>query len=1148
MQKARNINPYSILLMGILLLLMVSPAMAQTTSDMFTPVKQDMSLNILSQMFGDLVTKANGGTNPYVNNGMWLGTGLDPFQYALKFFNMICLSVGGLLAAYTLAIGAVNTAHEGVLLGKELNNPAFWIRTATGAALISPIWNGYCLLQVIVMWFIIASVGIADTTWKAWFGYNEKLVLSESGWLKDSNAPNGSVKDLYSLKMPSPQAAEVVYKAFEGYVCLYGLASEKVDDKVSADRANNTVAQQKNWAIDTEIQQSAQNAAGETKVLMPANAESEGINTGFFAAGTYGTNKTLETLEQETHTKNQDIATQNNENVKNAWNQSVSANVSEQKLHNAAVGMFTANGLKYSGTGTFIFGVSGNKVGADNKGKLTASNVRTGDNNNNSTQSAACGAIDFTKVSGSTAQQKIYDVAMKTEIGAKMADGTKETLQRSVTNQSNTIYKSRVSQDDEATILAVYRELYAEMQDDIRKVALTYVNKINTDARFAKWTDSDPNSNERYALNEDTKNQALIAANEELAVIYSNFEQKLIEKIHAAYLQKEADFENQLANSNVKQASITDLKGRSDLNQTGNFVSFISQARRNAETDGWITAGMWYMNITHSISKLHELTTIRPALAWAEPSNSEFSKLIGKTEVASVGQNPASTIEYWYGFFQKHSQFSPLKSIAMTTTAPVDTTNALAALAMGLDLNDMFDTGRHPIIIMTEAGHNLIASAQKYMTYSSYWQAKTRPMTKSDKGQMIPDPNNPASQAHVMVSYFVGAIMIMGFMMAYYLPVLPFLIWIGSTLGWLLAVIEAVFIASLWGAMHLHPEGSKYTGKGNPGYMLLASLIFRPTLMILGLIASIIIVQVFGMFVNYMFAIGMKLSLGSNPPSSNITVSKMMYVFSIYAIYAIFMNSLITKMFNVMTIMPDNIMKWVGGQQGNLSEYGQIGGNETYGKLNALGSTGGSAYANHLKEKGENAGRADGALVNATMQGHTQSEIMAKQVSTTGQGFNSLKFDEGSNVIGSSSSAYTVGTEGRMPYTHVATANTSVPSTAIEKQAYNDAYDRSLKLADQAGMYGDAAKMNSQKIASMGYNDKNFKAAQESWIERQVFARDQQNASQALTDAANAANAKESMAIMDNYAKSVSGANEVVSRNHTASVEEAIKAAESKSM
>lgn len=205
-------------------------------ADMFAPVQQDLSLNILSQMFGDLVARASpDGVNSYVNKGLWLGTGLDPFQYILLFFNKICLVVAALLAGLSITKGLIDTASEGQFLGKEISNPFYWARTTIFTALILPIWSGYCTLQLVIMWFIIQSVGLADTILKAWYGYQEKSILGGEGWSANSTATNGSVKDLYALKVPSPQSAEVVYKAFEGQVCLYGLASERMRDDIYSD-------------------------------------------------------------------------------------------------------------------------------------------------------------------------------------------------------------------------------------------------------------------------------------------------------------------------------------------------------------------------------------------------------------------------------------------------------------------------------------------------------------------------------------------------------------------------------------------------------------------------------------------------------------------------------------------------------------------------------------------------------------------------------------------------------------------------------------------------------------------------------------------------------------------------------------------------
>ena len=1138
----RYLNPHLIGVFAIFMffLLISTSAFADTSlvsKDMFAPIEKDVSLNVLSQLFGDLIAKAHGGENPYVNNGLWLGYGLDPFQFVLKFFNMICLSVGGALAAYSIGTGIVNTAHEGVFFGKNLSHPHFWVRTGVMGALIMPVWSGYCVLQVVVMWFVIGSVGIADTTWKAWFGYNEKSILDGAGWGRNSTATNGSVKDLYSLKMPSPQSAEVIYKAFEGYTCLYGLASEKLDEQVSVYQSNKNVENAKQYELGKDIQASQKIGEGETIGVIPNNLNG-GVNTGNVQAFTVGSNKTQETVVNESQ-QHQIVEGQKQlEETKQTRNAAIDSVIGSggAKLDSVAQRMF-GDGMTYNGQGAFIFGVGNNKV-ANNS-------VNVGNAENNSIKTSACGSIDFTTASGSRAQQRLYDVAYRAELGSpqinggKMADGAKETWQKMVQSK-NSIYGDRHTRQERDIVLGVYQKLFQEFQGKIRNIALTYVSEINEKARFRKFDNDsiDPDSNLNFSANEEVKAQALIKANQALADVYTEFEQKLIIEIHNAFVEEEEKYETAMnSNGRLKHASISDLKGRDRLD-SGNFVSFISQARRNAETDGWFTAGMWFMSITNSVNKLHELTTIRPELNWAELNDTKFQNMLGSMQVSNVGLHPASTINSYYGFFEKHAEFSPLRSIGIKATAPMDTSNSIAALATGMDLNDMFDTGRHPMIVMTEAGHNLIATAQQYMTYSSYWQTKTRPQITNEKGQMVPDPNNPASQAHVMVTYLLGAIMVMGFMMAYYLPMLPFLIWLGAGLGWLIAVIEAIFLAPLWGAMHLHPEGSKYVGKGNAGYGLLASLVFRPTLMILGLIASIVVIQVYGMFVNYVYSIGMKLSLNNTEASANVTVSKMMYVLAVYFTYLIFNMALMQKMVNIITIIPDNAMKWIGNAQGNLSEYGALAGSETQGKLNALAGSGGNAYANALKEKGEMAGRSDAALTNAALAQsgvNDPSKVAQAQANSTGKGFESLKIDEGANIVGTSTSQFA---DARKPYQHITTANTSIPSTPIQRQQYEQTYDNSLKMSNDAGIVGDRGHEVAQRFASMGYSDAGFRATTQNWADRGVMGRNPEASSQAIIEASEAPNSSEANQILVKHVQTVS--------NSKTSIQDYYNAAETK--
>lgn len=1092
----------------LLLLLAVYFVPSLTYADTwFTPNEGDISLNILSQLFGDLIHLASGGEGQYAKAGLWLGTGLDPFQTVLRYFNYCCLFVGGLLGAYAMAIGLIGSAKDGVPLGKELSNPYFWLRTSGGIIFIMPLpmLSGYCLLQLAVAWVIIQSVGIADTTWKAWNGINDAEI--GCSWGKGNTCSDkidkGNFQDLYALKMPSPQVAEIAYKTFEGYTCVYGLASQNIKRDVDNAKANQSVNNTTSLNTDySSIMASLSAEKGASPVVVAGNSSQAGLNTGNVVIG--GNNgKTEAEIEQMREKQRLDESQRSRNLAKERYNSTRNTSLKQLDNYVQSMGFKT----EYNAT-NFTNKSNNNKIFRFGVGSIPSVGSGTKDN-------VACGFIDFGHVTGSVANQRLYDSASRLQVhnGGNMIKNTgggdpMVSYQEMLKAQKNRNERNgKIVASDKEKVLDIYAAEYKSLHDEIRNLAKNYVNEVNEKIRFPAQTD------ERDAMvTEDVQQQIkaelLIKYNDLIQAAYTKFEQKLIQKIYTVYMDSSDD--NYKTNRKRNGSSITALTANNDF---GNYVNFIKIARDNAVTDGWATAGMWYMSMTQSISKLHELTSFRPQIGWASNNARDYNMLfVNNTDgLATLKRNIVGDMIDYYGLFKEHAQYSTNKSIVQASnTVALDGVNTIAALGMNLDITNMFDSNRHPVILLTETGHNLINAAQNFIQLNSYWEARNPKMIRTNDGKVMPDPNNPASQASVMLSYFAGAIMVMGFMMAYYLPALPFLIWTGAMLGWLIAVFEAIVIAPLWGAMHLHPEGSKYTGKGQAGYGLLVSLALRPVLMILGLIASLVIVQVFGMFVNYIFAIGMNVSLQPNDTvASDITVSKLMYILSMYGIYMVFMMGLITKMFNIMTIIPDQILKWVGGSTGNLSEYGSIGGDQTYGKLSGLAGNAGNAYATKLKERGTSAGLDDLRSNSSTNLTQTHAELSSSNVPIAGT----------SGSIPASFSGRTVG----------------------DRQRFFDTRNNLQNMAIQAGMSSKEAEDYANEAAMLGYNDPYMSNATKNWSDRGVMTRSSpEEARAALNNALEAArnNSENSsqaylQSMTENYVKNVSNSNAPITGNRT---------------
>ena len=118
----------------------------------------------------------------------------------------------------------------------------------------------------------------------------------------------------------------------------------------------------------------------------------------------------------------------------------------------------------------------------------------------------------------------------------------------------------------------------------------------------------------------------------------------------------------------------------------------------------------------------------------------------------------------------------------------------------------------------------------------------------------------------VAVPIFLGcmALLVPGLLIAFVLPMIPFAIWIAGVAGYFITVCEAVVALPMWMFAVLSFQGDGLHGRGIDGVALLANLIFRPVLMLFGLMLGYVIfaamswlvMQSFGIAAGFVFAGG----------------------------------------------------------------------------------------------------------------------------------------------------------------------------------------------------------------------------------------------------------------------------------------------------
>ena len=163
-----------------------------------------------------------------------------------------------------------------------------------------------------------------------------------------------------------------------------------------------------------------------------------------------------------------------------------------------------------------------------------------------------------------------------------------------------------------------------------------------------------------------------------------------------------------------------------------------------------------------------------------------------------------------------------------------------------------------------------------------------------------------------------GTLLVGGATLAYYIPMLPYIMWVGVVLGWAVLLVEAVIAAPLWAVVHMAPDADGVVGRGGQGYMLVLSLTLRPALMILGLVAAISLMRPLGYLINSTF--GGAFALSHSPGMAGLTA-----MIAGVAIYAGVMTSVINQVFSLIHVVPDRLLRWIGG-----------GGNELGGSANAI--------------------------------------------------------------------------------------------------------------------------------------------------------------------------------------------------------------------
>lgn len=148
----------------------------------------------------------------------------------------------------------------------------------------------------------------------------------------------------------------------------------------------------------------------------------------------------------------------------------------------------------------------------------------------------------------------------------------------------------------------------------------------------------------------------------------------------------------------------------------------------------------------------------------------------------------------------------------------------------------------------------------------------------------------------------IGMIWGIGASLAIYAPLIPYMMFTLGVVGWLMLVVEGMVAAPLVALSLVIPSGDDM-GKLEVALNLLANIFLRPTLMIFGFILAGRV---------YSAIVGL-ISYGMLDVFNTINVATIFSFVVIIFVYASFILAVTNGAFSLIYILPDKIMRWIGG-------------------------------------------------------------------------------------------------------------------------------------------------------------------------------------------------------------------------------------------
>ena len=298
----------------------------------------------------------------------------------------------------------------------------------------------------------------------------------------------------------------------------------------------------------------------------------------------------------------------------------------------------------------------------------------------------------------------------------------------------------------------------------------------------------------------------------------------------------------------------------------------------------------------------------------------------------------------------------------------IDAVNAILGTAGLFDM--CRNTDIHPLAQLAMMGRTLIESSIRNLGFS---------VASGAAGGMAYLFDAHAGAIGAAGSGFFTSIamigLMVGFILYYVVPFMPFLYFFFAVGGWIKGLFEAMVGVPLWALAHLRIDGEGLPGNAaSDGYFLIFEIFFRPIMIVLGLIASIVIFAAMVKVLNDIFFIVISNLTGFDGANVGFCgiqeVSALQRIntleqfrapideFFFTIVYAVLVYMIGMSAFKLIDMIPNSILRWMNA---NVKTFNDEGSTDPGGLIQKVTVSGGM-IGQSLQGAGESLKEAGGQI------------------------------------------------------------------------------------------------------------------------------------------------------------------------------------------